>query len=81
MEKDSKIKSLTESLLNILIGFCVAYLSNILVLPLFGYDVTYSNSFYIACIFTIISLIRSYIIRRLFVSWIYETIINLIIKK
>lgn len=74
--KDSKLKSFSESLLNILIGFSVAYISNLIVLPLFWYNVSYWDSFWIALIFTIISLLRSYLIRRLFVNWIYESLIK-----
>jgi hypothetical protein len=76
--KDNKLKSLTESILNILIWFIIAYISNLIVLPMFWYNVTAEDWFWIAIVFTIISLVRSYIIRRLFVNWIYET---LFIKK
>jgi len=62
----SKLDSLLESLTNITIGFTVATISNFIVLPMFGYDVTAGDSILIAIVFTIISLVRSYIIRRVF---------------
>lgn len=62
----SKLDSLLESFTNILIGFTVATISNFIVLSMFGYNVTASDSILIAIVFTIISLVRSYMIRRVF---------------
>lgn len=62
----SKIGSLAESLTNIAIGITIGFLSNVLVLPAFGYDVTLADSFYISLVFTVISLVRSYAIRRFY---------------
>lgn len=73
---DSKTKSLIESFINILIWFLVGLISNIIILPLFWYNVTFIDSTWIALIFTLISLIRSYTIRRMFVNWIYERVFN-----
>lgn len=62
----SKLDSLLESVTNILIGFTVATISNFIVLPMFGYNVTPGDSIAIAVVFTVISLVRSYVIRRIF---------------
>lgn len=62
-------QSALESIANVLVGFGVAILSNNIVLPLFGYQVSRTNSFYIALIFTAISLVRSYVLRRSFNWW------------
>ena len=58
--------SALESLTNIAIGLTVGFLSNIIVLPLFGYGVTLSDGAAISVVFTIISFARSYCLRRLF---------------
>lgn len=58
--------SLVESLANIAIGFGINWAANMLVLPLFGFHVTGSQAFGIGVIFTVISLIRSYVLRRWF---------------
>ena len=58
--------SATEAVVNIAIGYAVSVTANLLVLPLFGYDVTIGDSLAIGLAFTVISLIRSYIVRRLF---------------
>ena len=67
--KQSRAMSLLESSFNVLIGFGISFIANLLVLPLFGYHVTISDSLAIGVIFTIISIARGYIVRRLFVNW------------
>ena len=62
----TKIQSFIESLTNIFIGYTISVIANMLVLPLFGYDVSLSKSIGIGLVFTVISLIRSYVIRRWF---------------
>ena len=58
--------SIFESVVNVGIGYIVAVLANIIVLPIFGYKVTFYDSALIGLAFTFISLIRAYIIRRIF---------------
>lgn len=62
----SKLGSLAESLTNIGIGITICFLSNIIVLPAFGYDVTIGDATMISIVFTVISLVRSYVIRRVY---------------
>lgn len=58
--------SAVESAAGTAIGFGVAVLSNHFVLPLFGMMPSASDSFWIAVVFTAISLVRGYLVRRLF---------------
>ena len=62
----SKKGSLIETLVNIAIGITIGFISNIIVLPAFGYNVSLSDGMAISLIFTVISLVRSYTIRRIF---------------
>lgn len=62
----SRKQSLIESFANIAIGFSVNYSANLLVLPLFGYTPTLSQNFKLGVIYTVISLARSYVIRRVY---------------
>lgn len=41
----SRVMSAVEAVVNIAIGFLVSVAANIIVLPLFGYDVTVADSF------------------------------------
>ena len=65
--EQSKLGSLIESAMNIVIGFGVALLSQIVVFPLVGiHGVPLSTNLEIGAYFTAISLVRSYVIRRWF---------------
>ena len=63
-KKQSFIESLTSTTIGIIIGIVL----NLTILPIFGYPVSLSDSLWISVIFTIVSIIRSYIIRRWFNS-------------
>lgn len=62
----TRVGSLIESLMNIAIGYFVALLSQLAIFPLFDIHVSLSTNLWIGAWFTVISLIRSYIIRRWF---------------
>ncbi len=62
----SKLFSLIESLTNVFIGFFVSIIANVFVLPVFGFYPTLSEATSIGIIFTFISILRSYLVRRLF---------------
>lgn len=62
----TRLSSLAEAVMNILIGFGVAIASQLLVFPLFGIDIPFSSNLGISAWFTGISLARSYVIRRWF---------------
>lgn len=64
--QQTRIGSLIESLMNIFIGYGVALLSQILIFPLFDINVTLATNLWIGAWFTVISLVRSYVIRRWF---------------
>ncbi len=53
-----------ESATNIAIGYVVALASQLAVFPLFDIDVSLSDNLAIGAYFTVISLIRSYCVRR-----------------
>jgi hypothetical protein len=58
--------SLLEAVANVLAGFLVALLGQQLILPLFAIHVGLAAHFGIATLFTLLSLVRSYLLRRLF---------------
>ncbi len=62
--------SLIESVASTLLGYSVATAANFYILPLFGYPVTFRDASSIGVIFTVISLIRGYAVRRLF-NWLW----------
>ena len=62
----TRLGSLIEVLFNIAIGFSINWVANIWILPLYGFHITGGQAFSMGLIFTIISVVRSYIIRRYF---------------
>lgn len=64
--QQTRLGSLIESLLNITIGYCVALVSQVLIFPLFGINVSITTNLWIGAWFTAISLARSFVIRRWF---------------
>ena len=62
----TKKQSLLETLTSVFVGWLIGVILNMLVLPLFDYDVNLTDGVLISIIFTAVSVIRSYIIRRWF---------------
>ena len=60
--------SMIETLTNVGIGWFISFIANMLVLPLFGYNINLTDGVLISIIFTIISIVRGYLIRRFFNS-------------
>lgn len=64
----TKRGSLVEAIANTAIGWGINLVANLIVLPMFGFDVTLSDAVGIGVIFTLISVARSYVVRRVFNS-------------
>ncbi len=62
----SKRGSLIESLINVLVGYSVALVSQLVIFPLFNIHIPFSDNLLIGLWFTVISIVRSYVIRRWF---------------
>lgn len=58
--------SALETLTNVAVGYLVAVGSQVVIFPLFGVRVPLSSNFLIGGYFTVISIIRSYTLRRWF---------------
>lgn len=64
--RQTRLGSWLEAWANIAVGFAINWIANMLVLPLFGWHVTGTQAFHLGLIFTAISLVRSYLLRRVF---------------
>jgi hypothetical protein len=63
----TKLGSILEAWANIFIGFGINFCANMLILPLFGFhNLTIGKNFEIGLLYTVISLVRSYVLRRSF---------------
>lgn len=66
MSGQTKAHSFIEAWANIAVGFTINFVANMLILPAFGFNVSAGQAFGIGLIFTVISLVRSYVLRRWF---------------
>lgn len=62
----SRVGSLVEATTSTLVGFLVAVLTQVVVFPIYGLEVGLGGNLQIALIFTVVSVLRGYCIRRLF---------------
>jgi hypothetical protein len=63
----SKLGSLYEALFNIIIGFTINFIANLVFIPMFLHvEVPLLANWWMGCAYTVVSLIRSYVIRRWF---------------
>jgi len=62
----SKKYSALEAVTNVIVGYMVAVVSQMVLYPFFNIETTTSQNMVLAGWFTIISLVRSYILRRVF---------------
>lgn len=64
--KQSRIMSLLEAFANVIVGYGVAVVTQILIFPIFGLYTTLAQNLMMGAIFTVVSIGRSYALRRLF---------------
>ena len=62
----TRLGSFIEVCINIAIGFSINWVANIYILPLYGFAITGRQAFSMGLLFTVISVIRGYVIRRWF---------------
>ena len=62
----TKLDSLTEAVINTFIGFVIAFISQLVFFPIVGIDVTLGQNLILTVLFTLVSIVRTYIIRRYF---------------
>lgn len=59
--------SAAEAAVNVAVGFSINWTCNMVFLPMFGFDtLTAAKAFGIGLVFTIVSLVRQYVLRRWF---------------
>lgn len=65
----SRKRSALEAVANVAIGYAVAIAAQMAIFPLFGIHIPPSEHLAIGLLFTVVSLARSYALRRLFNAW------------
>ena len=62
----SRRRSLMEAFTNVVVGYALAVVTQIIVFPWFGLQPSLGDNLALGLVFTSISLIRGYALRRLF---------------
>jgi|TARA_R110000822_G_scaffold12473_7_gene45134 hypothetical protein len=62
----TKKQSIIEVIANTVVGFIISVGVSVLLFPLMGIPVTFGENLGITLIFTVISLVRSFVMRRIF---------------
>ncbi len=58
--------SLVEAVANVVIGYALAVATQVAVFPMFGIHITMSDDLAIGAVFAAVSLLRSFVLRRVF---------------
>ena len=67
--RQSRVMSFVESVANVIVGYGVAVVTQILIFPIFGLHTTLAQNLKMGAVFTAVSIARYYVFRRLFERW------------
>lgn len=65
----SRRMSMAEAATNVMVGYTLAVGMQIVVFPVFGIRIALGDQLAIGLAFTAVSLVRGYVLRRLFERW------------
>lgn len=60
----SRLESGVEAVIGTLIGFAVGVLTQVIVMPFYGIELNLTQNMSLCAVFTVVSLLRGYIVRR-----------------
>lgn len=75
--KQTKLSSLIEACIGTAIGLVVSMALSYIVYPMFGHNFTFAQNVGIVVIFTVASVVRSYIVRRCFNAHIHAAALRM----
>ena len=64
--RQSRRMSFVEAIANVAVGYGVAVMAQVPVFPVFGLQASLADNLLIGAVFTVVSIGRSYLLRRLF---------------
>ena len=64
--KQTRLMSLVESVANVVVGYGVAVITQIMIFPIFGLHTTLAQNLKTGAVFTLVSIVRSFALRRVF---------------
>lgn len=70
--------AIVEAWAGVVIGFGINFVANFLILPLAGASITASQNFWMGWIYTSVSILRQYAIRRWFQERLHKAAVKLV---
>jgi hypothetical protein len=64
--KQSRLISLVEAIANVVVGYGVAVITQVLIFPVFSLQATLAQNLKMGAVFTVVSIARSFALRRMF---------------
>ena len=64
--KQTRMMSFAEAIANVAVGYGVAVATQVLIFPMFGLQTTLAQNLKMGALFTVVSIARSFILRRVF---------------
>lgn len=58
--------SALEAVTNVIVGYGVNFAANLIIFPQYGWELSLTTNLEIGAIYTVISLARSYVLRRIY---------------
>ena len=75
--RQSRMGSFIEVCINIAIGFSINFFMNLTIFPIFGWNISVSENLLLGVIYTVVSVIRGYVVRRWFERKIHDAAMRL----
>mgnify|MGYP003509692367 FL=1 len=72
----TRLQSLIEALVNVALGMVISVLLSLVVYPAFGHAFTLAQNIGITVIFTVASILRSYVVRRWFNAVLHRAVVR-----
>lgn len=66
LTRQSRIESMAEVAINVVIGFTISMFAQLVIFPQYHIEVSMQANLEIGAWFTVVSIIRSYVLRRIF---------------
>lgn len=74
----TRLGSFIEAWVNVAIGFSINFCANLLILPLVGFHISVGQNLFLGVVYTLISVARSYAVRRWFNARISRAVARVI---
>jgi len=75
--RQTRLGSFIEVCINIAIGFTINFFMNLTIFPFFGWSISIGENLLLGSIYTVVSVIRGYIVRRWFERRIHDAAMRL----